>query len=104
MVRSNDATDESKTCISDIVDQIESNKDRARDVAESLSGRDGVIDAANFAGKLNVTVDDSVSVYAFATDVETEFGVTFDAHHKKGTRPRLDGPRLANDEVVFDME
>ena len=90
--------------LSEIVDQIESNKDRARDVADALSGRGGVEDAANFAGKLHVTVDDSVSVYAFATDVETEFDVTFDAHHKAGSRPRLDGPRLDNDEVVFDME
>ena len=87
--------------LSQIVDTIEANKETARDAAEALRGRDGVADAANFAGHLHVQVADDVDAGPFAVAIEDEFDVEFDVAHPAGSRPRLDGPILSNLELVF---
>ena len=87
------------TCISDIVADIESNKNKMNDALDAVSEKSGVADAFQAGGRLYVQLHEGNDYLISA--IEDRFDISAERVTPAGSKPGPDRARLKNKEAEF---
>lgn len=92
------------TQLTQIVNTIEANKERADELADEVTERGEVEDAFKFGAQLHVQIADWVSDASgrIASEIEDDYDVRHSRTVPKGGKRDLDAPASEHTELVFE--